>query len=167
MSKVDKRAIESVLELEELREIILGIKSNGGTVGLCHGCFDVLHAGHLKHFEAASRMCDVLIVTVTPDQYINKGSNRPVFPVEQRAELISGMTCIDFVGVNKWPSAIELINLLKPTMLIKGQEYETKAEKVNPNFLKEKIAIEEIGGNVAFTYEWVSSSSAAIERMRK
>ena len=166
MSKQKKNALESVLELGELSEIISRIKSKKGVVGICHGYFDVLHAGHLKHFEAASKLCDILIVTVTPDQYINKGPNRPVFPAEQRAELISGMACVDYVGVNKWASAIEMINMLKPTILIKGQEYESNAEEVNPNFLEEKIAIEKIGGNVAFTYEWVSSSTAAIERMR-
>jgi rfaE bifunctional protein nucleotidyltransferase chain/domain len=166
MSKLRKNSHELVLELEELGTITAKIKSQGCVVGVCHGCFDVLHAGHLKHFEAASKLCDLLIVTVTPDQFINKGSNRPVFPAQQRAELISGMACVDYVGINKWPSAVEMIGLIKPTILIKGQEYETKAEVVNPNFLKEKVAIEEIGGAVAFTYEWVSSSSAAIERMR-
>jgi rfaE bifunctional protein nucleotidyltransferase chain/domain len=167
MSKQNKKALETILGLAELSDIVSKIKSQKRIVGVCHGCFDVLHAGHLKHFEAASTLCDILIVTVTPDQYINKGPNRPVFPAQQRAELISGMACVDYVGINKWPSAIEMINILKPTLLIKGQEYESNAESVNPNFLKEKSAIEEIGGSVAFTYEWVSSSTAAIERMRR
>ena len=73
-------AREKILDLEELREVVDEAKAANKVVALCHGCFDILHMGHLRHFESASAMADLLVVTVTQDQYINKGPNEPVFP---------------------------------------------------------------------------------------
>lgn len=164
--RVRPRAHERIAELSQLAEWIRKWKAAEKKVGLCHGCFDVLHVGHLRHFEAARALCDVLVVTVTPDQYVNKGPNRPVFPAEQRAELIAGLGSVDYVAINQWDSAVHLLEMLKPSLFIKGQEYQTRAESVNPNFLLERKMTERVGGAVAFTYEWTSSSSAAIKRMR-
>ena len=166
MNKNTYNSQDCVLELELLKTMVLENRNSGLIVGNCHGCFDVLHVGHLRHFEAASKICDILIVTVTSDQYINKGPNRPVFPAEQRAELISGIGVVDYVSISNFPSAIEMLDLIKPSLFIKGQEYETNAQKVNPNFLEEKKAIERNGGHVAYTYEWTSSSSSVIKRIR-
>lgn len=160
------RAHERVLDLRTLADFVREWTGSGKCVGLCHGCFDVLHVGHLRHFEAARALCDILVVTVTPDIFVNKGPNRPVFPAEKRAELIAGLGSVDYVAINEWDSAVQLIELLKPSLFIKGQEYETDAIRVNPNFLAERQTIERVGGRVAFTYEWTSSSTAAIQRMR-
>ena len=71
---------------------------------LCHGCFDLMHPGHIKYFQAAKRMGDVLAVTVTPDRYIDKGAGRPVFNENLRAESIAALECVDYVAINKWPT---------------------------------------------------------------
>jgi cytidyltransferase-like protein len=55
------------------------LKNKGEKIVLCHGCFDLMHPGHIKHFQAAKKMGNILIVTVTPDIYVDKGPNRPVF----------------------------------------------------------------------------------------
>lgn len=159
------RAQQKVLDLEHLARVVYENKKAGREVGLCHGCFDVLHVGHLRHFEAARALCDLLVVTITPDAFINKGSNRPVFPAEQRAELIAGLGAVGYVAVNKWESAVKLIEAVSPSVFIKGQEYELNAESINPNFLAEREVIERLGGRVAFTYEWTNSSTAVIQRM--
>ena len=65
--------------LEELSQIIKKLKSEGKKVVLCHGCFDLMHPGHIKYFQAARKMGDILVVTLTPDIYIDKGPCRPVF----------------------------------------------------------------------------------------
>ncbi|TAL21446.1 MAG: cytidyltransferase, partial [Nitrospirae bacterium] len=71
--------------LEELSQIIKNLKSEGKRVVLCHGCFDLMHPGHIKYFQAAKGMGDVLVVTLTPDIYIDKGPGRPVFNQDLRA----------------------------------------------------------------------------------
>src|SRR3990167_6170030 len=79
-----------------------------------HGVFDLLHIGHIKHFQAAKKQGDLLIVTVTPDRFVNKGPNRPRFTEKLRAEAISALDCVDFVIINAWPTAVEAIKLIKP-----------------------------------------------------
>lgn len=160
-------ARERVLPLEDLAQRVRDVQRDGRVVGLCHGCFDVLHAGHVRHFEAAARLVDALVVTLTPDRFVNKGPNRPVFPEAQRAEVVAGLKPVDSVAVNRWPSAVDTLRLVRPDVFLKGQEYETKAMQVNPNFLEEKRVMEELGGRIAFTYEWTSSSTAAVKRMQQ
>jgi rfaE bifunctional protein nucleotidyltransferase chain/domain len=159
------RSQDKVLSLEDLARMVHHLKDDKKTVALCHGCFDILHIGHLRHFEAVKAMADVLVVTVTPDRFVNKGSNRPVFPEEQRAELIAGLRVIDWVAINRWSSAVETIRLIRPDLFVKGQEYEPKTQQVNPNFFSEAKAVEEVGGKVTFTYEFTSSSTAAVKRL--
>lgn len=154
-----------ILELEDVASWVKNEQEAGQIIGLCHGCFDVLHVGHLRHFVAAKNQCDLLVISVTPDRFINKGPNRPVFPSEQRSELIAGLSVSDVVCVNRWESAVNLINLLKPNIFFKGQEYENNASAINPLFLLEAEAIQSIGGVIKFTHEWTSSSSAAIKKM--
>jgi len=158
---------DKVVSLEKLSELVRQLKSAGKKVAQCHGCFDILHIGHLLHFEAAKAMVDVLVVTVTPDRYVNKGPNRPVFPDEQRAAMLGGLTAIDFVAINKWDSAIETIRLIKPDIFIKGQEYETRAMQVNPNFILEANVVKEIGATIAFTHERTSSSTYVYNRLKE
>jgi rfaE bifunctional protein nucleotidyltransferase chain/domain len=154
-----------VLNLKQLAARALQLQAAGGTVAMCHGCFDILHAGHLRHFEAAKAMADCLVVTVTPDRYVNKGPNRPVFPQEQRAELVAGLGVVDWVSINRWDSAVETIRLICPDVFVKGQEYESQAERVNVNFLVEAKAVEQVGGRIAYTYEVILSSTAAFKRL--
>ena len=60
-----------------------------------HGCFDLLHLGHIRHLQAAKAAGDYLIVTVTPDEFVSKGPGRPVFPLEQRMEALRALACVD------------------------------------------------------------------------
>ncbi|MEZ4427202.1 MAG: adenylyltransferase/cytidyltransferase family protein [Nannocystaceae bacterium] len=157
---VDNYALAKLLPLEALAERIAARKAEGAVVGLCHGCFDILHLGHLRHFIAARARCDALVVTVTPDEFVNKGPDRPIFTAAQRAELIGGLAVVSFVAVNRWPSAVETLQLLRPSLFFKGKEYDLHPELVNANFLREAEAVRAVGGEVAFTDEIVFSSSA-------
>ena len=78
----------------------------------CHGVFDLVHIGHIRHFEEAKSLGDILVVSVTPDSYVNKGTNRPVFSEELRAEAIAALDCVDYVTINQSPTAVEAISLL-------------------------------------------------------
>ena len=90
---------------------------------MCHGVFDLLHLGHIKHFEEAKKYGDILVVTITPNKYVSKGPNRPVFNTNQRMEAIASLETVDYVSENKWRDAVETIKLLKPNVYCKGPDY--------------------------------------------
>jgi len=143
-----------------------GIRSKG-TVGLCHGVFDLLHIGHIKYFQEAKSSCDYLIVSITPDKFVNKGSGRPVFSAELRSEAIAALDCVDCVVINLWPTAIDTIKLIKPNFYIKGPDYKILTDDVTGMILKEKDAIEAVGGVLMFTSGEMHSSSHLINDMKK
>ena len=102
-----------VMTIEELDKTLEALRSDQKIV-LCHGVFDVLHIGHIRHFEEAKSQGDILVVTVTPDRFVNKGPSRPAFSENLRAEAIAKLACVDYVAINKWPMAKETIQLLRP-----------------------------------------------------
>ena len=92
---------------------------------LAHGCFDILHWGHLKHLEAARAMGDYLIVSITADKYFpkHKGANRPVFNQDQRAEFLRALRCVDMVWICNSPSGVLAIECMLPAIYCKGPDY--------------------------------------------
>ena len=74
-------------------------------VVLAHGVFDLVHLGHVRHLETAKKEGDILIVTITPDEFVNKGPGRPVFNANLRSEMLAALQCVDWVGINKWSSS--------------------------------------------------------------
>ena len=79
---------EKIKTLEELQQIIADLKTKGKKIVHCHGVFDLLHIGHIKHFEEAKSFGDVLVVTITPDEFVHKGPNRPAFTTALRLEAL-------------------------------------------------------------------------------
>ena len=129
---------------------------------LCHGVFDLLHIGHIKYFEEAKSMGDILVVTLTPDAFVNKGIGRPVFNQTLRAEAISALECVDYVAINQWPTAIETIQTLKPDVYVKGPDYKDYEDDISGNIKLEEEAVKSVGGRIAFTSGQVFSSSNLI-----
>src|SRR5689334_11042016 len=109
-----------IKRVDELATTIAGLHKDGKKVVHCHGVFDLLHIGHIKHLEAARQHGDRLVVTITPDRFVNKGPHRPAFPERLRAEALASLACVDFVGINEWPTAVETIKRLKPNFFVKG-----------------------------------------------
>ena len=147
-----------ILDLHELSERLSDSHAQGKVIGLCHGCFDLMHPGHIKYLQAAKKDCDILAVTLTPDQWVDKGPDRPVFNQNLRAESLAALECVDFVAINKWPTAEETLRLLRPDYYFKGQEFEKFQDKTG-KIQKEIRVIEEIGAQLRFTHEIVFSST--------
>jgi rfaE bifunctional protein nucleotidyltransferase chain/domain len=145
-----------VTELDEHR-------AQGRRIVHCHGVFDLLHVGHIRHFEQAKTFGDVLVVTVTPDRFVNKGLGRPAFPDQIRAEVIASLECVDYVAVNHWPTAAETIRLLRPTVFVKGSEYQGRKDTTGHINIEEE-AVRDIQGELAFTEDITYSSSALINQ---
>ena len=150
-----------ILDIEDLAKKIQTLKSRGRKIVHCHGCFDLMHIGHIKYFQASKKMGDILVVTLTPDIYVDKGPGRPVFNQDLRAEAIASLECVDYVAINKWPTAEETLRLLRPDIYVKGQEFE-KLEDKTGKIQKEYEVIKEIGAEIRFTQEIVFSSTKLI-----
>src|SRR5437764_645196 len=127
--------------MDALAELLCA-KRAGKTVVQCHGVFDLMHIGHIRHFQEASKVGDILVVTITPDRYVNKGPHRPVFTELLRAEAIASLDCVDYVAVNKWPMAVEAIQLLKPDVYAKGSDYRDAATDHTGGIALERQAVE-------------------------
>ena len=110
-------------------------------------------------------MGDILVVTVTPDKYIDKGHGRPVFNQILRAETIAALECVDYVAINKWPTAEKTLRLLRPDIYVKGQEFE-KLEDKTGKIQREYEVIKEIGADLKFTHEIVFSSTELLKHFK-
>ena len=138
------------------------LRKNSKKIILCHGTFDLMHAGHIKYLQKAKSKGDILIVTVTGDEYVNKGPGRPVFNQNLRSENIAALACVDFVGINNDYTAVNLLKKLKPDLYVKGSEYQKPEEDVTGNIQKEIDAVREGGGDIFYTNEITFSSSSLI-----
>lgn len=136
----------------------------GETVVLCHGVFDVLHMGHVRHLEAARKEGTILCVTLTADEFVNKGPGRPVFPEQLRAEMLAALEYVDLVAINHAPTAETVINTVKPSIYVKGNDYKNAADDVTGKIENERAAVEAHGGKIVFTDDIVFSSSNLINR---
>lgn len=159
----DNKQDMKILELDELAKKIRDLKSEGKKIVHCHGCFDLMHIGHIKYFQASKKMGDVLIVTLTPDIFVDKGPDRPVFNQDLRTESIAALECVDYVAINKWPTAEDTLRLLRPDIYVKGQEFENLEDKTG-KIQKENKIVKEIGAQLRFTNEIVFSSTKLINK---
>src|SRR5438552_1316084 len=85
-----------------------------------HGVFDVLHAGHLAYLESAKSYGDILVVTITADEFVNKGPGRPHFNGLIRANMIAALEIVDYVAISNFPTAVPLIETIRPNFYVKG-----------------------------------------------
>lgn len=155
---------EKIKKLDDLAKILQSYRAENKKIVHCHGVFDLLHIGHIRYFEQARRMGDVLVVTVTPDLYVDKGPHRPAFTEKLRAEAIASLNCVDYVAINQWPTAEETLRLLRPDVYVKGSEFKTITSDSTGKIAKEEQVIREIGATLAFTENIVFSSSHLINR---
>lgn len=132
-------------------------------VVLCHGCWDLLHLGHIRHLQEAKKLGNYLIVSVTADKWVNKGIGRPVFTAEQRAEALRALDCVDDVVINDDEGCWDLIRKLRPAFYVKGVDY---VGVKTPGLEREREAIAEVGGQIKFTgtRKWSSSRLLNTER---
>jgi rfaE bifunctional protein nucleotidyltransferase chain/domain len=125
---------------------------------LCHGAFDLVHIGHILHFEEARAQGDLLVVTLTADQCIKK--KRPVaFQEEHRARQVAALEIVDFVAIVHEPSAVSAIQALQPNVYVKGSEYSYLLNDKTANISREKELVESYGGHVFFTAAEAFSST--------
>ncbi len=150
---------KKVKEKNDLCEILERLKAKGKRVVFTNGCFDLFHAGHLRYLEKAKTLGDILIVGVNSDASVQrlKGPRRPVLPLEERMELLSGLECVDYVVSFDEPTPLELITVLKPHILVKGGDWSKET-------IVGKEVVECLGGEVvALPFIEGNSTSHLIE----
>lgn len=152
-----------IAQLHELKAIVAKAKREGKRVVFTNGCFDLLHGGHLHLLREAKKCGDILVVALNSDRSVKeiKGPHRPILPESERAELIAALEMVDYVMCFDEPEPYEIINELKPDVLVKGGDWP-----------KEKIVgadvVERSGGKVAVVpYLEGYSTTRLIERMRE
>ena len=155
---------EKIKTIKELQQIIADLKSTGKKIVHCHGVFDLLHIGHIKHFDEAKSFGDVLVVTITPDEFVNKGPNRPAFTTSLRLDSLAALESVDFVAANKWPIAVETIKLLMPDVYCKGSDYRDHTEDITGKIDEESTAVNSVGGEIKYTSDITFSSSSLLNK---
>jgi len=146
---------------EELREAI-GPRPRKRKVIMCHGTFDVVHPGHVRHLLYAKTKADILVASLTADQHIMKGNLRPYVPEDLRAVNLAALEMVDYVIVDREATPLKNLALIQPDYFAKGYEYTAGA--VHPKTQEEINVLESYGGEMIFTPgDIVYSSSALIE----
>ena len=145
--------------LKDLSAIISEKKKEKKKIILCHGVFDLLHIGHIKHFQKAKKFGDFLVVSITVDRYVNKGNNRPLFNEDLRAEAIAALNVVDAVCLSHFPSAVNIINIVKPNFYFKGSDYKDHKKDVTRKIQLETYAVKKYGGKIIYTNEITFSST--------
>lgn len=145
-------------------DVLEADRKNGLRIVQCHGVFDLLHPGHIRHFKAAKERGDKLIVSITPDRFVNKGPGRPAFPESLRLEAIAALQDVDYVVLNDSPDAISIIQRIKPSVYVKGNEYSNHSADVTGKISEEARAVQSVGGEIYYTDDIVFSSSSLLNR---
>lgn len=142
--------------------VVIGSRPREKKVILCHGVFDVVHPGHMRHMLYAKSKADILVVSITADRFITKGKYRPHVPQELRALNLAAFELVDFVLIDNYEKPLETINFLQPDFFAKGYEYVSKG--LPPKTAEEGELISSYGGEIIFTPgDIVYSSSALID----
>ena len=154
---------QKIKEREKLTEIIKTLKAKRKRIVFTNGCFDLLHIGHVRYLEKAKILGDILVVGINSDSSVRKlkGPKRPLLPVRERAEILSGLGCVDYVTIFDELDPLKLITSLQPNVLVKGGDW-TKEQIVGGE------VVEKSGGEVVIIpFVKGASTSDLIEAILK
>ncbi len=152
-------AFDKIVPLERLGQRLAQRRASGATVALANGLFDILHVGHLHYLEAAREQADLLVVGINSDRSARelKGPDRPIVPELERAELVAGLSCVDFVTIFEGKTAEQLLRIIRPDVHCKGTDY-------TPENVPEAPIARELGIRVAIVGDSKAHSTRDIIR---
>lgn len=118
--------LSKIVELKDLIQKINTLRDAGQTIVFTNGCFDILHVGHVRYLAAAKSEGDILVVGLNSDESTRtiKQENRPIMSQDQRAEVLAGLECVDYITVFNESDPLKLIQALKPDVLVKGADWQ-------------------------------------------
>jgi len=138
-----KKSNTKIKKREELAPVLKRLKKQGKTIGFTNGVFDILHAGHVQYLEQAKSRCDILVVSLNTDRSVKKykGAGRPLVSQNDRALVVAGLSCVDYVTFHGERRMRKTLEILRPTYYIKGGDY-------TPDQLTSRGIVEQYGGEV-------------------
>lgn len=154
---VNAKTAAPVLDRNRLIARVAIERRRGARIVLANGCFDLLHVGHIRYLEAASRLGDILVVGINSDEQVKglKGANRPLMPENERAEIVAALRFVDLVTIFGEPTVAELIRAIRPDVHAKGTDY---TEETVP----EREIVREYGGRTAIVGDPKDHSTTAL-----
>lgn len=134
-----------IVERQDIAAIVSAEKAKGKKVVLTNGCFDIIHAGHVRYLTAARAHGDLLVLGLNSDESVRalKGSTRPINTERDRAEVVDGLRSVDYVVIFGERTAEALVRDVRPDYYAKGGDYSVES-------LPESQAVSEVGGKVVF-----------------
>ena len=146
-----------IVKREEITSVIEHLKAAGKTVVFTNGCFDILHAGHVRYLTAARQLGDCLIVGLNSDCSVQtlKGPTRPINSEEDRAEVIAGLAAVDFIVLFNEQTAETIVAVIQPDIYVKGGDYRIDQ-------LPEAAIVNQYGGKIIIIPEVPGRSSTNI-----
>lgn len=149
--------MEKILSREELKREIVRLRNEGRKIAFTNGCFDILHVGHVRYLREAAKTGDILVLAINSDASVRalKGDQRPLVPEAERADVVAALQSVDYVTVFDELTPLELIEDLKPDVIVKGGDW-----------VEEKIvgrdAVKQWGGSVVIVPETPGASTTNI-----
>jgi rfaE bifunctional protein nucleotidyltransferase chain/domain len=146
-----------IIDDHEIKNIAAQLKADGKIIVFTNGCFDILHAGHVRYLQAARELGDLLIVGLNSDHSVRclKGPTRPINNEDDRAEVLSALSAVDYVVIFADSTAERLVAEIKPAFYVKGGDYNVKE-------LPEAKIVEQYGGQTILIPEVIGKSSSNI-----
>ena len=117
--------VKKILEIEDVAQKANTLRRAGKRLVFTNGCFDILHAGHIRYLAAARSKGDILVVGLNSDESVKniKDAHRPIMNQEQRAEILAGLWCVDYITIFNEPDPLKLIKDIMPDVLVKGADW--------------------------------------------
>jgi rfaE bifunctional protein kinase chain/domain/rfaE bifunctional protein nucleotidyltransferase chain/domain len=157
-----EKVVKKIIKPSDLLKII-GNYPRSEKIVMCHGTFDLVHPGHLRHLAFAKSRAEKLVVSLTADNFVQKANNRPYVPEDLRALNLASLELVDYVIIDENAEPTNLINFIKPEFFVKGFEY-SGVENMPIKTRAEKTIVESYGGEIVFSPgDFILSSSAVIE----
>ena len=146
-----------ILSRSDLGSFVAQERGKGPLIILANGCFDLLHAGHIRYLESAKMLGGTLLVAVNSDSQVRelKGNSRPITSENERAEIIAALRCVDAVTIFSEPTVEEIIHIVRPDIHAKGTDYTTDS-------VPEREIVAKYGGKVAIVGDPKDHSSSEI-----
>lgn len=134
-----------IVDIDELEQIACQLKQQGKKIAATSGCFDIIHAGHVTYLEEAATKGDVFVLFLNSDDSVRglKGKKRPIVPQQERAIVVAGLECIDYVCMFDEYTPCRMIEIIKPDIFIKGGDYEGQ-------WIPEMDSVMQYGGRVQY-----------------
>jgi len=122
----EMQMLNKILELNDLVKKLNTLRRSGKRLVFTNGCFDILHVGHVRYLTAARSEGDILVVGLNSDHSTRtiKDQNRPIVSQNQRAEILAGLQCVDYITIFNEPDPLSLITAIKPDVLVKGADWQ-------------------------------------------